>query len=468
MMKKIYINMLVLLIAGCSSQSPHKKTSYDFSYISEGIQERTDYTLKQVKDSKDVNFPQGVSLEDGLSENEAVAIALWNNAQFQADLTALGFARADLIKAGMLANPVFSLLFPVGPKLLETSLDIPIDILWQRPHRIAAAKVDAQSLSENLIEHGLGLIRDVQTTYIDLWLAQEQVRLAEEDAQLRVKMAKLAKGRLKAGDISELEASAVYIDSLQATDVTRRFSKEAIILKQRLTALLGLIADNTKFDIIPLDIDIIPAFAAASLSAQKRGSDMSVDELLKIALAARPDLRAAELKIEAAGKRLGWEKSKVYNLIAIIDAKDEGEDFLTTGPGLSTEVPIFNQNNGEIARAKAELEQATRQYEAVRQNIILQVRQAHTQYVSALEEFELWHSDIIPNLEKASEQAQKSFEAGEVSYFFILEAKRKLLEACMRKTEFAADLHRSAAQLNYCIGKRMIETESSNFVKLHE
>jgi cobalt-zinc-cadmium efflux system outer membrane protein len=285
---------------------------------------------------------------------------------------------------------------------------------------------------------------------------------------LRVKMAKLAKGRLKAGDISELEASAVYIDSLQATDVTRRFSKEAIILKQRLTALLGLIADNTKFDIIPLDIDIIPAFAAASLSAQKRGSDMSVDELLKIALAARPDLRAAELKIEAAGKRLGWEKSKVYNLIAIIDAKDEGEDFLTTGPGLSTEVPIFNQNNGEIARAKAELEQATRQYEAVRQNIILQVRQAHTQYISALEEFELWHSDIIPNLEKASEQAQKSFEAGEVSYFFILEAKRKLLEACMRKTEFAADLYRSAAQLNYCIGKRMIETESSNFVKLHD
>ena len=434
---KSRINILILLVAGCAIQSP-----YDRSYVSEGIKERTDYELGQVAAPGEFNFPEGVSLDGGLSQDEAVALALWNNAQFQADLAALGFARADLLEAGMLSNPVFSLFFPVGPKALETKLSLPIDFLWQRPRRIAAAQLDAESLSENLVEHGLGLIRDVKTTYADVWLAQERVRLGEEDYKLRNQMAGLAQARLRAGDISELVASAAYVDSLQAADATKRLSKEAVVLRQRLNALLGLISDDTTFDIIPLDTT--------------SRSGIPIDELLETAFASRPDLRAAELKIEAAGERIGWEKSKIYNFIAIIDGKDKGEDSLTIGPGFTVEVPIFNQNKGKIARAKAEMEQAARQYEAVRQKIILQVREAHTQYVSAHEEFELWRSDIIPSLEKAVGQAQKSFASGEASYLLVLETMRKLLEVRMRQTELTAHLHRSAAQLNYCIGKKMI------------
>jgi cobalt-zinc-cadmium efflux system outer membrane protein len=295
MIRKIYISMLILVIGGCAVQFP-----YDRSYVSDGIEKRTDYELGQVAEPGQFNFPEGVSLDDGLSQDEAVALALWNNVQFQADLAALGFARADLVEASLLTNPVFSLLFPVGPKLLETKLNLPIDVLWQRPHRIAAARLDAESLAENLVEHGLGLIRDVQTTYADLWLAQQRVRLAQENAQLQVQTADLAQRRLRAGDISELVAAACHVDSLRATDVAKRFSKEAIIVRQRLNVLLGLTSSDTtpstalgaRFDIKPPDI--------TSKSA------VPIDELLDTAFAARPDLRAAELTIEAAGERL-WQ-----------------------------------------------------------------------------------------------------------------------------------------------------------------
>jgi len=429
--------MLILLVAGCGVHS-----TCDRSYVAKGIKERTDYELGQVTKPGGFQLPYGVLLDDGLTEDEAVALALWNNAQFQADLAALGFARADLIEADMLANPVFSLLFPIGPKALEMGLDVPIDFIWQRPRRLTAAKLDAQSLSENLIEHGLALIRDVHTTYADLWLAQKQARLALEATKVQIQIAELDQARLKAGDISELAASSAYIDSLRAADTTKRLAKETTILKQRLSTLLGLVSDDTTFDIEPLDVT--------------PGSTLSIDELQEMALAARPDLRAAELDIEAAGERLGWEQSKIYNFIAIIDAKDEGQDSLSVGPGFVIEIPIFNQNNGRIARAKAELERAVRQYEAVRHNIILQVNQAHTQYVSANEEFELWSNDIIPSLEQTVERTQKSFKAGEVPYTSVLEAQQILVEARMRQTESAAHLHRIAAELNYCIGKKMI------------
>jgi len=212
--------VLILLLAGCAAQSP-----YNRSYISKGINERTNHELGRISKPGEFHLPDGVSLDDGLSEDEAVAVALWNNAQFQADLAALDFARADLIEADMLANPVFSILFPIGPKALEMGLDVPVDSIWQRPRRLAAARLDAQSLSENLIEHGLALIRDVQTTYADLWSAQERIHLAEQDAQLRVQMAELAQGLLKAGDISELTASAAYVDSLQAADIVKVFQR---------------------------------------------------------------------------------------------------------------------------------------------------------------------------------------------------------------------------------------------------
>lgn len=437
MNKTIFVNLLIFLIAGCAVNSPNNR-----SYVSKGIQERTDYELGQVAKPGEFQLPYGVLLDDGLTEDEAVALALWNNAQFQADLAALGFARADLIEADMLANPVFSLFFPVGPKLLESKLNFPIDVLWQRPHRIAAAKLDTRALSENLVDHGLGLIRDVQTTYVDLWLADEEVRLAEEDAQLKARLAELAQRRLKAGDISELTASAAYVDSLRAADSAKRFSKQAVLLKNQLNALLGCTSYDTEFDI--------------ELSDKTAKSTASIDELLETALVVRPDLRAAELSIEAAGERIGWEKSKVYNFIAIIDAKDKGEDSLTIGPGFSVEVPIFNQNNGKIARAEAELEQAARQYEVVRQNIILQVRQAYTKYVSAHEEFELWAGDIIPSIETTMERSRRSFEAGQVSYISVLQARQILVEARMHQAELVAQMHRIAAELNYCIGRKMI------------
>jgi cobalt-zinc-cadmium efflux system outer membrane protein len=433
----VCIIILLLLLAGCAAHSSH-----DRSYVSQGIKDRTDYELGPVTKPGEFDLPDGVRLDDGLSEDEAVAVALWNNAQFQADLAALGFARADLVNAKMLTNPTFSLLFPVGPKLLETALNIPAEALWQRPHRVAAAKLDAQTLSENLVQDGLGLIREVQTTYADLWLAQQRVQLAAEDVQLREQMAELARAQLKAGDISGLEASGAHVNSLQATDSAKTSSKEAAILKHRLNTLLGLVSEDVQYDIVP------PKTAPAR--------KMSIDELLKMAMAARPDLRGAELQIEAAGKRLGWEQSKVYNFIAIIDGKDEGTHTLWVGPGLDAEIPVLNQNNGGIAQAKAEMEQAARQYEAVRQNIMLQVRQAYTEYVSVHEQFDLWNDQIVPSLAKTLDETQKSVAAGDVPYLCVLEAKEKLLEASTRKAELAAALRRSAAQLDYSVGRRMI------------
>ena len=441
MKEKRYLVFFILLLAGCSSTS-EKNDPNHFSHISKGIKERTDFTLRHTSQSSHFKIPEWVTIDNGLSQDEAVAIALWNNAQLQSDFTALGFARADLIEAKMIPNPAFSLLFPIGPKALETDLGIPIDILWQRPHRIETAKLNAQSLAENLITNGLDLIREVQTNYVNLWLFQKQLELAEDNVQIQNEINKITQARLKAGDISSVEADMAYIDLLESNNNMKDLLKEINITKQQLNTLLGLPKDNVTYNTETINIP--------------EESTYSIDKLLETSLAARPDLRAGELEIEAKGKKIGLEKSQVYNLIAVIDAKDEGEDSLTIGPGIELEIPIFNQNQGQIALAQAEFEQAARDYEVLRQDIILHVRQAYTRYISDYEKFELWNNDIIPSLQKKVEQTTQSFKIGEITYLTVFEARQRFIEAKLKLVESAAQLLIDTAELNFCIGKKLI------------
>jgi cobalt-zinc-cadmium efflux system outer membrane protein len=145
-------------------------------------------------------LPDGVKLDDGLSEDEAVAIALWNNATFQADLAQLGLARANLVEAGLLHNPIFGLLFPVGPKQLEAFVNWPLDAFRQRPRRVAAARLDLDRVTESLVQNGLDLVRDVRLQYASLAMAEERARIAAEQTRERVEMVEIVNARFRAGE----------------------------------------------------------------------------------------------------------------------------------------------------------------------------------------------------------------------------------------------------------------------------
>jgi len=432
-LKQLLIFFQIVLLAGCAVHSVHNE-----SYVSDAISDRTGHELKSEKEEGVFRLPEGIALDDGLTEDEAVAIALWNNAQFQADLVQLGFARADLIEAGMLRNPVFSLLFPLGPKQLEATLSLPIDFFWQRPKRVAAAKLNAEQVADSLVQHGLNLIRDVMIAYAELEFTREYAGITAEEAALRREIADIAAERLKVGDISGLEETAFHLEAAQTLEASVRFARDAELAEERLKNLLGLGLEK-------ITIQLKPAPDPSEISRPP-------SDLLEAAFAARPDLRAAEIAIEAAGQRVGWERSKIFNLTGVLDANAEGKEGFEMGPGVQLELPILNQNNGKVARAQTELIQAARQYLAVRHRIAREVMEAHTRYVAARKALNILQVDVMPAAATAATNATEAYAIGAISYLELLDFKRQLLASRLREAEAKADLRKAEVSLEHSIG----------------
>ena len=199
----IALILCLLICIGCATVVEDQR-----AFVSDAIQERVAIGLPPTSDQEGFQMPGDVSMDDGLSEDEAIAIALWNNAQFQVDLAQLGLAKADLLEAGMITNPALSLLFPVGPKQMEWTLTLPIELLWQRPHRLAYAELNADHVAQNMVQNGLGLIKDVLISYADLSLAQDRARILKEEITIHKEIVAITESRLQAGDETALHQAS--------------------------------------------------------------------------------------------------------------------------------------------------------------------------------------------------------------------------------------------------------------------
>jgi len=433
--KTIQVLLLLLFVTACTP-----RLVFDKQYVSDRINDRSGFSMPdQFSDS--LALPPGVVIEDGLTENESVSVALWNSPQLQVDLSVLGFARADLIEARMLPNPVFSLLFPLGPKQMEFTLSYYADVLWQRPGKVAIAKLNTENVAENLVQHGLAMVRDVCVAYADLIRVGEEMNFLENKAKLDDEIVNIASLRLETGDISELEETAFRLTASQAREAFLVAKKNLETQKIRFLTLLGLISERSDIQIDPTPV--------------QEFNIPDPEKLIEVALAFRPDMRASEIEIEMAGRRLGWERSKILNLTAMLDANAEGKEGFEMGPGMQFAIPLFNFNQGGRARARTEMQRAAAKYSVVQQSIRSQVLQSYHEYLAAKATYDLLNNEILPVAEQAVINSETAYLTGEISYLEFLEFKRQNLNAHIRFCNAEANIRKSLANLYFSMGGKL-------------
>lgn len=436
-----HLPLLVYLLASASWVSASEDGRERLRRDLEG---RTGKTVPQALPASRPEFrlPPGVALVERLSLDDAVAIALWNNAALETNLAALGIAQADVIDAGLLRNPNFQTLIPVGGKPFEFLLNWPIEELWQRKKRVQAAEKNLDAIAVGLVQNGLNLVRDVKTAYSDLWLAERRTETLRESAALRKRIAGLTERRRDAGDATGLDVSLAWTDARSAEDLASRSKGDVAIARARLRVLLGV--RNALERISTIGLPEAPAVSGLGM-------------LLEAAYSSRPELRAAELAVEASTYRAKWQRSRVFNMVwPMLSSKESGSPMaLRAGPGLNMEIPLFNRNQGQIARADAEVIQAGWRYAALRDQVDGEVRDALARLEQARASRELLRSSLRPTVEAAIAQTEAGYRNGDVSFLNVLEVTRQKFDAMLRELDATAALARSLAELERSIGKNL-------------
>lgn len=422
-----------VLVAGCAVATPFTQRAH----ISKQITERAGHGVRG-DTAATVALPPGVSIADGISEDQAVAVALWNNAAFQQTLSQLQLARADLAQAGMLTNPNLSVLFPLGPKQLEFAAMIPLEALWMRPIRARIATLDAERIASALVQSGLDLVRDVRWALSDLALARDRAAIAKKTQTLRRRIAEISEGLASAGDATGVSVLSAQAEAAAADAALVRVQADVVVADQRLLLLLGLCetAPDAQFILAPT----------------RRWPLANRSDLERLALAARPDLRAAELSLEAAAERAGLATAEIFTLSAIVDANGQGNKGFEMGPGLLVGLPIFNQNQTGRLRAEAELERAAWNYLAARQRIVSEVRQADASVRQAAAALRTQSEDAVPKFEEVVSKSERMYAMGELAALDLQLNTQQLVAAQLRQAELAGDLRRARADLDRSLG----------------
>ncbi len=420
--------VLVLLLAACMP-------AFDRGHVGGELRRRVGFGLQPERAPGPPVLPPGCDLGDGLDEAEAVAIALFNNPSFEADLLQVGVARGDMLDAAVPANPLLQLLFPGGAGGgIAATLYWAFDTLWQLPSRLKAARREQARTVETLVQRGLDLVRDVRLAHADAIWAAERLGLRQEAAALWVATAQLARRQAVAGDLGETDAAGVEGEAESAGELVIRGAREVIVADERLWLLLGLTLSEHRPRVLARPVDI--------------GARRSLAELLPLTLAERPDLKAARLAIEASAARLGWERSRVLGLTLMVEA-GAGTG---TRPGVRVVPPLFDLNLGGMTRAGARVLQAAWQLEAARQRAAFELREAHARVLQAQTSLTIFRTKILPPIEANLRGARRAQEVGAQPPLFVLDSLRRHVDARLRGLELEAELRRGIAELDRAIG----------------
>ncbi|MEI7508623.1 MAG: TolC family protein [Flavobacterium sp.] len=178
-----------------------------------------------------------------------------------------------------------------------------------------------------------------------------------------------------------------------------------LALKTSRSDLMNDIIDNKKTLEILIsegkNLELVPTPTIEELDRYKKPISNNVEDLQKMALENRPDLKKALKNIEANNWNLKLQKSLVIPDVTFGVTYDQNGGAFTNQSDFTIGIPLplWNRNRGNIRSAKAQLSQAEVQKKIQEVEVIGQVKSAFLKYLEQKSNYELVSSNIPIDLE---------------------------------------------------------------------
>jgi len=309
---------------------------------------------------------------------QAIQIAIVHNHALKAARTQIQQSQAEEITAAIRPNPVFTyddLYVPIfSPGHINgetfnnvTEFDVGLSYTFERGHkrqaRIYAARDQTSVTRSQVSDTERGLTFNVAQQYIGILLAKSNLQLATQDLASYQQTVNLGEEQYKAGAISEGDLLKIKLQLLQfQMDV----SQARLGLLQAFASLRGLLG----YDALPADYDVLGELAYVPLK-------LNQDDLKLKALQMRPDFIAAQQGVTAAQSQYSLAKANGKRDLTTTFDYTHVSELNTAGLTFNIEVPIFNRNQGEIARTNYAIAQAQETKTATEETVMTDVANAY-------------------------------------------------------------------------------------------
>ena len=400
---------------------------------------------------------------DGLTLDAAIDLMLRNNLDLRSKFYEIPQADADILGAALRANPIFyadaqlvpygrySKERPGGQTQYDVNVSYPLDVSKKRLARTlyaTRAKRVIEAQYQNAVRNS---IDQLYGSFVNVLAARQAVYYARASVEglknlYAVTLELYRKEQSTIADVKRIQVT------LNASQVGLEDAGESL-RKAKLD--LGTILNLTSAESEALDI----RGAIHDLTEQTP----QVDELVRMAVAIRPDVVSYRLGVKTAESNVRLQLANRYQDVYVLyqpytlqDNTPQGTKSPTSWAlGVTVPLPVYNRNQGGIARAKLNVTQTQIESASIERQVANEVRQAYYEYEVTGKMIRRIHDELEPAARAVRDATYKLYSGGEKNKIDYLNAQREYQDVAKQYLDTLIRHRRSMLGLNTAIGQRV-------------
>jgi len=362
-------------------------------------------------------------------------------------------AQADVEAAGQ--PPQAYRLIQVGTNGITSWLIQPRELILNRWINILVARAARRVREAQYQDAVRTQVDNLYTAFVNVQEAEMSVSYAEVALLGLEGLSKVVQTLHKAAQVSNAEVASIKTEcelGASSLEEAKTALHKAKLILANLLNLPDAEVDRLK---VRNDLDSPTVRSPAA---------PSVEELIRIALTHRPDLRAYRLGLHRA--QLDWLQALVnpQNQLSVCSLPDRldlvGMKRQRNTPAWSLCVlvglPATIRKRGALDRATINVGQTRTELADVERKVILAVRLARLDYEQSRATVDRFRKEIIPDARTIRENKYQQFTEGEGSVADYLESQSKYNDRALKYRNTLIRLRRSMLALNTAVGERIM------------
>jgi cobalt-zinc-cadmium efflux system outer membrane protein len=365
-------------------------------------------------------------------------------------------SRAEEITAFLRPNPNFTATadqfdpFTPNPYRPLTYLlpYVSFSYLHEREHkrelRLESARKATNIAESSQADLERNLLFSLRGAFVQTLQAKAVLKLAQDNLAYWDKVLAVSRDRYKSGDIAQIDLDRL---ELQRVQFESDLLTAEVNLRTAKIEILTLLNDRTPVE----QFDVTGPYDFA-------GDLLPLDEFRRIALEARPDLKAAVQSVD---------KAKTDHTLAVANGSADptfAVDLARNPPipvyvGFSLTVPlrIFDRNQGEKLRTQLDIGRNEKARDATLAQVFSDVDSAYAMLSANLALLRPYQADYLPRAVRVRDTVSFAYQRGGASLLDFLNAQSDYRGIELNYLNLVGSYLTAASQLNLAVGREVIQ-----------